>query len=289
MAIDYDKLKAYPFPELEQSYSSRDTILYALGIGVGAEPLSDDHVRFTFEEHPTFAALPTMPVVMAGPGFWVRDPATGVTWQQVLHGEQRLTIHAPMPAEGTVIGKTYIQDIVDKGEGKGALIYVARDTYDKASGTHISTSISTTFARADGGFGGPNGPTLPVHALPERAADIVDEVKTLPQAALIYRLSGDSNPLHASPEVAKQGGFPAPILHGLCSYGVAGWSILRTACGGDPTRFKEFNLRFSSPVFPGETLRTEIWLDGETVSFRTKVVERDVLVLNNGYAKITTG
>ena len=287
MAIDYDHLKNYAFPDIEQAYTTRDTILYALGIGVGAEPLNDDHVRFTFEEHDDFAPLPTMPVVVAGPGFWVRNPDTGVTWQQVLHGEQRLTIHNPMPAEGTAVGKTYIKDIVDKGEGRGALIYVARDCYDKSSGTHIATSISTTFARADGGFGGPNGPTLSVHTLPERDADIVDEFKTLPQAALIYRLSGDNNPLHASPAVAKEGGFPAPILHGLCSYGVAGWSVLRTVCNGDPNRLKEFNLRFSSPVFPGETLRTEIWQDGENISFRTKVVERDVLVLNNGYAKIT--
>jgi acyl dehydratase len=227
-----------------------------------------------------------MPVVMAGPGFWVREPDTGVTWEQVLHGEQRLTIHKPLPAEGTVIGKTYIKDVIDKGEGKGALIYVARDVFDKADGTHYATSISTTFARADGGFGGPSGPTLPVAAIPERDADFVDEVKTLPQAALIYRLSGDSNPLHASPAVATGAGFPAPILHGLCSYGVAGWSVLRTICGGDPTQLKQFDLRFSSPVFPGETLRTEMWKDGNEVSFRTTAVERNKVVLNNGYAKI---
>jgi len=286
MAINYEKLKNRPFPEVEQSYTCRDTILYALGIGVGADPLDDDQVRFTFEEHDGFAPLPTMPVVMAGPGFWMRDPDSGVTWEKVLHGEQRLTIHNRMPAEGTVIGKTYIKDVIDKGEGKGALIYVAREVYDKDSGSHISTSISTTFARADGGFGGPSGPTLPVHAIPDREPDHVDEVPTLPQAALIYRLSGDINPLHASPEIARQAGFPAPILHGLCSYGVAGWSVLRTLCGGDPARLKQFDLRFSSPVFPGETLRTQMWKDGDTVSFRTTAVERDTLVLNNGFAKI---
>ena len=118
----------------------------------------------------------------------LRDPDTGVTWQQVLHGEQRLMLHNPMPVEGRMLGRTYIQDIVDKGPGKGALIYVARDTYDVDTGTHISTSISTTVARADGGFGGPAGPTLPTHKLPDRAPDLVDEVATLPQAALIYRL-----------------------------------------------------------------------------------------------------
>ena len=289
MAIDYERLKNRAFPEIDQTYTTRDTILYALGIGVGADPLNDDHVRFTFEEHEGFAPLPTMPVVMAGPGFWMREEDSGITWQQVLHGEQRLTIHNPLPASGTVVGRTYIQDIIDKGEGRGALIYVARDTHDVATGAHISTSVSTTFARADGGFGGPTGPTLPVHSLPDRAPDIVDDVPTLPQAALIYRLSGDTNPLHASPAVATQAGFAAPILHGLCSYGVAGWSILRTVCGGAPARLREFNLRFSAPVYPGETLRSEIWQDGETVSFRTSVVERDLVVLNNGFARISAG
>ncbi|WP_121062567.1 MaoC/PaaZ C-terminal domain-containing protein [Chachezhania antarctica] len=286
MPIDYDKLLARPFPQIEQPYSARDTILYALGIGVGADPLDEDQVRFAFEEAEGFAPLPTMPVVMAGPGFWVREPDTGVTWEQVLHGEQRLTLHNPMPSEGIAVGQTRIDGIVDKGEGKGALIYVAREIHDKATGTHIATSVSTTFARADGGFGGPDGPTLPVSALPDRAPDMADEVTTVPQAALIYRLSGDTNPLHASPSVATQAGFPAPILHGLCSYGIAGWSILRSCCGGDPAKLKQLDLRFSSPVFPGETLRTEIWRDGTDVSFRTSVVERDKVVLNNGYARI---
>lgn len=286
MPIDYDKLLARPFPVIEQTYTARDTILYALGLGVGADPLDEEQVRFTFEEAAGFAALPTMSVVMASPGFWVREADTGVTWEQVLHGEQRLTIHNLLPPEGTVVGRVRIREIVDKGKDRGALIYVVREIHDKESGTHIATSVTTTFARADGGFGGPSGPALPVHPIPNRAPDMIDEVPTLPQAALIYRLSGDSNPLHASPAVARQAGFHAPVLHGLCSYGVAGWSILRTCCGGDPARMKQFDLRFSSPVFPGETLRTEIWRDGENVSFRTSVAERGTLVLNNGYARV---
>ena len=279
MTIDYASLKGRNFPEIEQEYTSQDTILYALGIGVGADPLDENQVQFTFEEAQNFSPLPTMPVVMAGPGFWVREPDSGVTWEQVLHGEQRLRLHSPMPPEGVVVGRTRIEEVIDKGEGKGALIYVLRDIYDKTSGTHIATSTSTTFARAD--------PVKSVHTLPEREPDMVDEVPTLPQAALIYRLSGDSNPLHASPAVATQAGFHAPILHGLCSYGVAGWSIMRRCCGGDPNRLKQLDLRFSSPVFPGETLRTEIWQDGETISFRTTVLERKKLVLNNGLAIVS--
>jgi acyl dehydratase len=144
----------------------------------------------------------------------------------------------------------------------------------------------TTFARADGGFGGPSGPVKPVHALPERAPDMAADIATRPEAALIYRLSGDPNPLHASPAVAREAGFERPILHGLCSYGVAGRAILETCCEGDPSRLRRLDLRFSSPVYPGETIRTEIWRDGGEVSFRARVVERDVVVLNNGLAVI---
>ncbi|MDF1856590.1 MaoC/PaaZ C-terminal domain-containing protein [Pseudooceanicola sp.] len=286
MAIDYDRLKARQFADVEQAYSARDSILYALGIGLGADPLDPGQIRFLFEEDAGFATLPTQSVVMAGPGFWVREPDSGVTWQQVLHGEQRLAIHAPLPPEGVVIGRTRIEDIIDKGPGKGALIYVTREISDKATGQLLATSSSTTFARADGGFGGPSGPVKPVHTLPDRAPDLVDNVQTLPQAALIYRLSGDPNPLHANPAVAASAGFNAPILHGLCSYGVAGWSVLRSCCDGDPARLRRFDLRFSSPVYPGETLRTEIWRDGDQVSFRTSVPARDTIVLNNGLAVI---
>lgn len=288
MPIDYERLKARAFADVEQVYTARDTILYALGIGVGADPLDKAQVRFTFEEADGFAPLPTMPVVMASPGFWVREPGSGVTWQQVLHGEQRLTLHNPMPPSGVLVGRTRIDEIIDKGPGKGAVIYLVRDVNDKETSLPIATSVSTVFARADGGFGGPSGPSLPVHKLPERAPDLVNEVATLPQAALIYRLSGDSNPLHASPQVAQGAGFRAPILHGLCSYGIAGWSILRSCCDADPARLKQFDLRFSSPVFPGETLRTEIWRDRDEVLFRTIVAERGAVVLNNGYARVAS-
>lgn len=286
MAIDYEALKARHFPEKEQSYSSRDVILYALGLGFGADPMDEAQLRFVFEEAEGFAAVPTMAVVMAGPGFWVREPDSGIAWQKVLHGEQGLEIHAPMPVSGTVIGRTRIEEVIDKGEGRGALIYIAREISDKATGRALATARMTTFARADGGFGGPSGPVKPVHQLPERAPDMAVDIATRPEAALIYRLSGDPNPLHASPAVAREAGFDRPILHGLCSYGVAGRAILETCCEGDPSRLRRLDLRFSSPVYPGETIRTEIWRDGGEVSFRARVVERDVVVLNNGLAVI---
>ena len=287
MAINYEKILNWPFEPVEQTYTANDSILYALGLGLGANPLDESELNFVFEEADKFAALPTMAVVLAGPGFWVRDPESGVDWKKVLHGEQEIEIHAPVPAAATVIGQTKVTEIIDKGADKGALLYSEKTLTDKDSGTLIATTRSTTFARGDGGFGGPSGPTRPVHQLPDREPDEYCDLKTLPQSALIYRLSGDNNPLHASPAVAASAGFKAPILHGLCTLGVAGHALLKTCCGYDPSRFKSLALRFSSPVYPGETIRTEIWRDGNTMSFRSRVLERDVVVLNNGRVEVT--
>ena len=284
MAIDYDKLKNWDFGEIEQTYTTKDSILYALGLGLGADPMDERQLRFVYEDG--MAALPTMSVVLGYPGFWLKDPETGVDWVKVLHGEQGIIVHKPLPAEGTVVGRTRVTEIIDKGAGRGALILSERDVVDKATGDLLATLTSTTFARGDGGFGGPEGPSPKPHTLPERDADEVCDLPTLPQAALIYRLSGDFNPLHADPKVAIAAGFERPILHGLCTLGVAGHALLKTACGYDPTRFKSMALRFSSPVYPGETIRTEVWRDDGVISFRSSVVERDVVVLNNGRAEV---
>lgn len=284
MAIDYEKLKARKFEDVEQSYTERDTMLYALGIGLGQDPMDEQQLNFVYEEQ--LRSLPTMSVVLGAPGFWAKDPGTGLDWVKILHGEQGLINHKPLPAQATVVGKTRITEIVDKGADKGALLFVERDVIDKATGDLLATLTSTTFCRGDGGFGGPTGPTPQPHALPERAPDEVCDLPTLPMSALIYRLSGDYNPLHADPKVAAAGGFKQPILHGLCTFGVAGHAILKTCCGYRPERLKSMQLRFSAPVYPGETIRTEIWRDGDVVSFRSKVVERDIVVLNNGKVEL---
>jgi acyl dehydratase len=286
MAINYERLKNWPFSEVEHDYRAKDTILYALGLGFGADPMDRDQLRFVYEEG--LQAVPTMATVLAYPGQFAKNPESGIDWKRVVHGEQNVVIHQPLPAAGTVVGRTVIEEIVDKGAGKGALLYSRRDVRDKASGALLASLRSTSFLRGDGGFGGPSGPTRPAHALPERAPDIVCDIATLPQAALIYRLSGDYNPLHADPEIATAAGFPRPILHGLCTFGVAGHALLRTLCGYDPTRLTRMEARFSSPVFPGETVRTEIWRDGQgRAGFRCRVVPRDVVVINNGLAEFS--
>ncbi len=285
MAIDYQKLKNWKFADIEHTYTEKDTILYALGLGCGADPLDLEDLRFVYEDG--LLALPSMAVVLGYPGFWIKHPDTGVDWRMVLHGEQGLVIHHPLPAAATVIGKSRVTEIVDKGPGKGALLFSDRDVIDKATGALLCTLTSTTFIRGEGGFGGPSGPAPEPHKLPDRAPDMQRDIATLPQAALIYRLSGDFNPLHADPRVASAVGFPRPILHGLCSFGVAVRALLKACGGNDPARLKDLQLRFTAPVFPGETIRTEIWQDGATVSFRARVVERDLVVLNNGRASFT--
>lgn len=185
-----------------------------------------------------------------------------------------------------MIGTTRVTGIVDKGPGRGALLYTERRVTDAASGELIATLASTSFARADGGFGGPAGPVKPVHSLPQRPPDAAVDRALSPRSALLYRLSGDYNPLHADPEFARSAGFPRPIAHGLLGFGVAAWAILQTACAGMPARLRMIDARFSAPFFPGETLRTEMWFDGPVISFRTLVVGREVTALNNGRAEI---
>lgn len=284
MPIDYERLLNRHFPELEQTYTEKDSILYALGVGLGADPTDERQLPFVYEDGQQ--ALPTMGVVLAYPGFWLKQPDTGVDWVKVLHGEQGIALHRPLPPSGTVIGKTRVTAIVDKGEGKGALIYSERNVYDKADGALLCTLTSTSFCRGDGGFGGPAGPVNPPHPIPNRAPDLTCDLPTFPQMALVYRLSGDRNPLHADPKIARAAGFARPILHGLATFGVAGHALLRTVCDYQPERLKGMAVRFSAPVYPGETIRTELWRDGNTVSFRSRVPERDVVVLNNGRADL---
>ena len=284
MTIVYEKLLALNVPPVEQSYGPKDCMLYALGLGLGQDPMNEDELAFVYEKN--LKVLPTYALVQGYSPYWLRNPESGVNWMKVVHGEQGLVLHKPVASQGSVIGQTRIVEVVDKGEGKGALVYSERKVTDKATGALLATLAQTTFCRGDGGFGGPKRDTPPPHAIPERAPDIVCDLSTRPEMALIYRLSGDINPLHAEPAFARVAGFPRPILHGLASFGVAGHALLKSVCAYDPARLAAISGRFSAPVFPGETIRTEMWRDGAVVSFRARVVERDVIAVNNGRAEI---
>jgi acyl dehydratase len=287
MGLDYDHLMNYDIPEVEQTYTGRDTMLYALGVGLCMDPLDREALRFTYEKE--LRALPTMCCVLGTPGSWISKPDTGIDYLKVLHGEMGFRIHQPIPTAAKLRAKTRVTDIFDKGADVGALVVQSREIVDAESGQKIATTTSTTFARGNGGFGGARGPSSPKHIPGDRAADAVCDLPTLPQAALIYRLSGDYNPLHSDPDVAEKAGFKAPILHGLCTYGVVGHALLKTLCDYQPDRFQAMSARFSSPVYPGETIRTEMWQLGDgKVAFRGSIPARDnLVVLNEGLAEIS--
>lgn len=286
MPLDYDKVRNWPIPSVTQEITPRDTILYALGVGVAdSNPVAPDDLKFVYEEG--LVALPTMAVTLAPGPFWMQDPETGIDWQQILHGEQMLTMHRPLPPSCTVYSENSIDGIYDKGAGKGAVMYLTRKLFDKASGDLLMTVASSAFMRGNGGFGGKTDGAPKPHPVPsDRPPDLVLDLATRPEQAVLYRLSGDYNPLHIDPVVARAGGFDKPILHGLCSYGIVGRAVLKLLCDNDPARLKRLNVRFASPAYPGETIRTEVWREGDgRAAFRARVVERDVVIINNGYAE----
>ena len=279
MTIDHETLFNFPIPTIRQTLRWQDTALYNFSIGLGQDPMDTAQLDFVYE--PRLRAMPSMAVVLGYPGFWIRDPGTGVDWVKVVHGEQSLILHQPLPVEGELTGISRVTGIVDRGAGKGAMVYSSREVRD-AAGTLLATLEMTTFARGDGGYGGPAGPVKAPHPEPEGAPDITVDLPTRPEAAIVYRLNGDFNPLHIDPDIARAAGFERPILHGLCTFGVVCHALMRTLCDYDPARFGRMDLRFSSPVYPGETIRTEIWRQPGGAAFRARVVERDKVVVSNG-------
>jgi acyl dehydratase len=283
MSVDAGALLARPFAPVVQEVTARDTILYALGVGLGADPVDAGQLGYLYEDG--LAALPFMANVLGYPGFWAREADTGIDWRRVVHAEQWIDLHAPLPAVGRVVGHTRVTAFHDKGAAKGALMASERRIED-GSGRHLATVGGLSMLRGDGGSGVVVGEVRPTHAVPERAADAVCDLATLPQAALIYRLSGDLNPLHVDPAVARGAGFERPILHGMASMGVAGHAVLRTVLGYDSARFRGMSVRFTAPVYPGETIRTEMWMGAEGVAFRCRVMERGVVVLDRGRVEV---
>lgn len=276
------KLREFRFQPVIQSYSWKDSILYALGLGYGSDPVAASQLDFTYEEN--LKAVPSQCVVLAHPGFWVRDPHLGIDWLKMLHGEQSFLIHKPLSAEGSVRGEYEVEAVDDKGAEKGCVLYQTKRLYDTATDELVATVRTVLFLRGDGGCGSFGDVPVPALPLPQRNPDGAVEAATLPQQALIYRLSGDHNPIHADPARARQAGFERPILHGLCTMGVATRMLLETFAPGKPERLRSMFVRFSRPVFPGETIILEYFLEGEEVRFRCRVKERDVIVLDRGSA-----
>lgn len=287
--LNYDVCKNWKFEDIPVRYTERDTMLYALGIGIGAEATDAGQLRYVYEKD--LQAVPTMVAVLGSPGSWMRTPSTGVDFFKLVHGEQDVRIVRALPSEGNLIARNRVHSITDKGAGKGAVVVLLRELMDAASGELIAQIRQLNFLRGDGGFSAESGisdagpEALP--AIEERPADIEISLSSLEQAALIYRLSGDYNPLHADPEFATRAGFARPILHGLCTYGMACHAVLRSVCDYDAARFKRLAARFTSPVYPGETIRFEIWKNAPgLLRLRAHVDARSVVVLNNGVVEL---
>lgn len=287
--LNYEVCKNWKFDDIVHSWNRRDTMLYALGIGMGVPATDAQQLRYVYEED--LQTVPVMASVLGMTGGWMRDPRTGVDYVKLVHGEQDVRLFAPLPSKGEVRSVARVASITDKGAGKGAVAVVERDLYDAADGTHYAKVRQLSFLRGDGGFSAQSGVSdpapEPLPPMDERPADIEVTLPSLEQAALIYRLSGDYNPLHADPAVAAAAGFPRPILHGLCTFGMACHAALRTLCDYDATRLKRLAARFTSPVYPGESVRFEIWRDASgPARLRAQVDARGVTVLNNGVIEL---
>jgi acyl dehydratase len=284
MALNLDHLFSLRVEDMRFSYTDRDTMLYALAVGMGRDPQNQDELPFLFEPLGP-RVVPSMAVTLTRTNIMLQ---TGADRSKALHGEQRLALHKPLDPAGELLADARITDVVDKGPGKGALIYYETVARDAKTNEPVFTTGGTSFARADGGFGGPLKPAPEPHAIPARTPDFVHSVATRPDQALLYRLTGDRNPLHADPALAARAGFKAPILHGLCTYGTACKSILQNVCKYDGSIMRSFDVRFTAPVYPGETIVTSIWVDGRIVSFQSKVAERELIVLNNGKCTLSS-
>jgi acyl dehydratase len=252
----------------EASWTSKDCLLYALGVGAGAIDPTGFELEFTTENSQEIEqrVLPTFPVVVRGGGGTYASIGS-FNPAMLVHGEQSVRLHAPLPVEGTVSSTTTVTGIYDKGSG--AVIAMETVANDHESGQPLFTTTNSAFVRGEGGFGGDRGPSGRVD-FPERAPDHEVTYHTRSDQALLYRLSGDRNPLHSDPKFAAMGGFDQPILHGLCSFGFTGRALLHTLCGSDPNRFTSMAARFSKPVLPGQALSVAMWVQGDgRALFRT--------------------
>jgi acyl dehydratase len=276
--IPYERLLKVSTPERLYSWSDQAVMLYALGIGFGEDPLNERELPFVYEKG--LCVVPTFATVAAW-GSELSVEEMQVNRVMAVHGEQGLQMHRPLPVFGRILAGTRVVDAIDKGD-KGAIIISETTLRDADTGDRLVTLIASMFARADGHFGGPSSGGLSVHTMPDREPDDIIEIGTRRNQALLYRLAGDRNPLHADREVARAAGFDRPILHGLCTYGLTCRAVLASRANYQVERIKSHHARFSAPLLPGETLLVRLWEDGDVVSFEAFAKERGVAVIKNG-------
>lgn len=282
MSATYDRLIRLRSKDVPYRYEERDSLLYAVSVGMGRDPLNQDELQYVFEKYP-LRTVPTQAVVVARQKL-IWD--VGLDVGKFLHGEQKLTIHKPLPIAAELLADAGVSEVYDKGAGKGAVLQLEGTVRDAGDGADLFSWSSLIVARGDGGVGGPGGKVPGPHPIPDRAPDLVFTAETRPEQALLYRLNGDRNLIHADPHLAKSVGFRQPILHGACTYAIACREILAHVAGYDHTRFRSFDVRFTAPIYPGEHVQTQIWVDGTVVSFRCRSPERDVMVLDHGRCEL---
>jgi len=277
MPIDVDKVLGTELPAGVYQWDNTQVILYHLGVGAGVPPTDPGELEYTYEQQlkvlPSFGVIPVFSIL----GGMIGIEGMSFNPMMLLHGEQDITLHKPLPAEAKVESTGRISGIYDKG--KGATVVIDADTRD-SNGELLCTNRFTAFIRGEGGFGGEPGPQ-PGNEPPDRPPDLVVESATLPKQALLYRLSGDRNPLRVDPNMAALGGFDTPILHGLCSYGIVCKAVVDHALEGDVTKVARYEARFAGVVFPGETIVTSMWREGDKVIIRAATKERDTAVITN--------
>ena len=278
MPLNPDAVGAESEPA-EATWSSKESLLYALGVGAGQTDATGFELEFTTENSEGIdqRALPTMPVVINARNPKGPSPFEAIgtfNWAMLVHGEQSVTLHQELPPEGKAMIKGRVAGMYDKG--KAAVVVLESEATDP-SGTPLFSTTMSAFIRGEGGWGGDRGPSGPRNVAPEREPDKIVSYDTRPDQALLYRLNGDRNPLHSDPSFAKLAGFEKPILHGLCTYGFTGRALLHAACGSDPARFKHMEGRFSTPVMPGDRLDVRLWLDGDEAIFQTCVGDNVVI------------
>ncbi|MGI4813085.1 MAG: MaoC/PaaZ C-terminal domain-containing protein [Janthinobacterium lividum] len=282
--LDADRLLRYKLAPVEQHVTPRDVMLYALGIGIGDDPLDPGQLRFVYEENLQMA--PTMAITLCYPDMLIPLVDAGVEITRLLHAKQSLSIVKPLPVDAVFVGHTEFLDVIDFGAGKDARIIYRNRIYEKSSGDLVAELNGESVSLGGGGFGGSKGVKPVKIEMPNSEPTVVSEYTTLRQQALLYRLSGDYNPFHVDSALASAGGFKQPILHGRCTFGIVAHAILRNSCGYQGARLRSMQARMAASVYPGETIRTEIWNEGTQVRFRASIPARNTVVIDQGLAVI---
>lgn len=276
MPVSYEQLMALQRPGLQVQYTDKDSMLYALSVGMAAGGIDEATLPYVYEGR-AMRTLPSMAtVLMRAP-----VPESGVDFRRLLHGEQRVSLHREIPASGTLLVDAGVRQVIDKGPDKGSVV-VFESHARTPEGEPVFSTETVMLARGDGGIGGPTGTLRPPHAIPDRAPDRCLSVQVRPDQALLYRLNEDRNPLHVDPELARRAGFPAPILHGLCSYGLVCGALVRELGEAAAARISAYDARFAGVVFAGEALEVDLWTEGDTWSFRCRAPARGQVVIDNG-------